>query len=123
MNRIRSIGQMGRRIFARHRWLIMHCMLGLHLGIALFGAYPVGMLEARWDLFRGRYAIRVYGYPTPAVRLATLLLPETHGIQVEWSGCLADWWERDNVRGYNSVALPAIERRIGPELLRAYGFR
>lgn len=89
VNRIRRVGEVGRRIFARHRRLILLCVLcvqGLHLGVALFGAYQIGMLEARRHLLWGRYAIRMSVYATPAVRLASLVLPETHGIRVRRSG-------------------------------------
>ena len=92
------------------------------MGGLVLGGYPLGMLEARWDLLWGRYEIRVSGYPTPGVTLAALILPQEHGIRVRWGGCRAGRWEKENARGYNAVAFPAIERRW-PSLLALHGFR
>ena len=106
----------------RHGWPIALGLIGLAMGGLVLGGYPLGMLEARRDLLWGRYEIRVSGYPAPGVTLAALILPQEHGIRVRWGGCLAGPWRREYVRGYNTVAFPAIERRW-PGLLALHGFR
>ena len=113
---------MGKRIAKRVvvAALVLNVLL---LMVWLCGSFYVGGLMAHWDLAWGRYEIEVYGYPTMGARLATLVLPETHGIGVQLGGCMAGTALREYAHGYNAVGLPAIERRFGSQLLRAYGFR
>jgi len=87
------------------------------------GSFYVGMLMAHWDLIWGRYEVKIYGYPTLGARLAALVWSAAHGIHVQFGGCMMGARMREYAHGYNAVIFPAIERRFGPELLRAYGFR
>ena len=113
---------MGKRIAKRVvvAALVLNVIL---LAVWLLRSFYVGMLVARWDLAWGRHEIKVYGYPTVCARLAAVVLPETHGIGIQLGGCMAGTMLREYAHGYNAVALPAIERRFGSGLLRAYGFR
>lgn len=102
------------------------CVLvfGVLLGtVWLCAPYHLGMWTAQWDLLWGRYEVKIYGYPTLGARLAALVWSAAHGIHVQFGGCMMGSRMREYAHGYNAVMLPVIERRFGPGLLRAYGFR
>lgn len=99
-----------KKIFIYFFWASI--VLSIFLTIILFfGAKPVGVLEARWDLWRGRYELHGYG----------LFLGEPYGFKelkqygIEYrlvAGCVVNGFIIDNVAAYNATMISAIRKDL-----------
>ena len=81
----------------------------------LFCAKQVGILEAKYDIWRKSFEIRSYGlnsYVSPYVI-------DINGVEIEYNtvaGCVVDDFIIDSVGAYNSVMEKAIKDKLGVDL-------
>lgn len=80
--------------------------------IFFFGAKQVGVLEAKYDLYRGRYEVHGYGLlwgPPPQIEIL-----KPYGIKYRHvAGCAINYFIMDSVASYNSVMKVAIKKDLG----------
>jgi hypothetical protein len=80
--------------------------------IFFFGAKQVGVLEAKYDLYRGRYEIHGYGLLLGEPPQIEILKP--YGIKYRHvAGCAVNYFIIDSVASYNSVMKVAIKKELG----------
>jgi hypothetical protein len=81
-------------------------------------SYNRGRIAARRDLARGRLRIEDFGYPDDYVHAYGDILEREYGIQLDWvAACVVRPSLVSEVAGYNSIMVPAIERRFGKGIL------
>ena len=103
-----------KKLFRWAIWLSIAFSVILPL-IFFFFAKPFGILEAKYDLLRGRYEIHGYGLILTEPLHAPIL--EKHGIQYRHvAGCMINGFIIDSVASYNFVMKEAIARDIGLNL-------
>jgi hypothetical protein len=79
--------------------------------IFFFGAKHVGVLEAKYDLWRGRYELHGYGliYGVPS----NVEILNVHGIKYRHvAGCVVNDFIIDSVANYNLVMKTAIKKDL-----------
>ena len=89
--------------------------------IFFFGAKPFGMLEARYDLWRGRYQIQGYGlFLGEPAWVHTLYL---YGIEYRHvAGCVVNDFIIDKVALYNKTMETAIKRDLSVDVSKITGW-
>ncbi len=110
-------------------WQIYHFIapvaFGMPMGVDLtpwrfyqyFIAYWTGRAEARADIQAGRLVVEEAGFGAGS---AGRILQERYGIQSNaTAGCIVDDRILGHLAGYNSVSLPEITRRFGPNVIEA----
>lgn len=89
--------------------------------IFLFGAKPIGVLQARYDLWRGRYEIQGYGLlfgEPPWIHILYL-----YGIDYRHvAGCMVNDFIIDKVSVYNETMKIAIKRDLGVDVDKLLGW-
>ena len=99
--------------------LIFRCSIWMGIAFSVllpliffFGAKKVGILEARYDLLRGRYEIHGYGLIMAEPLHAPIL--KANGVQYRHvAGCVINDFIIDSVASYNSVMKVAIKKDLG----------
>jgi len=103
----RLIGKAFRYLF----WISIVLSVILTL-IFFFGARQVGVLEAKYDLWRGRYEIHGYGLLWGVPPQIEILKP--YGIKYRHvAGCAVNYFIMDSVASYNSVMKVEIKDDLG----------
>lgn len=86
----------------------------LFLIIFVYGAQQVGYLNAQYDLWKGRYAIKTYGLHYPQIFATEAKTLKGYGIDyVLVAGCVVNDFIIENVAAYNFVMKKAIKRDLG----------
>ena len=108
MNKVfRLIGKAFRYLF----WISIILSV-VYVLIFFFGAEQVGVLEAKYDLWRGRYEIHGYGLLFGEPPQTKNLKP--YGIKYRHvAGCMVNDFILDSVASYNSVMKVAIKHDLG----------
>jgi len=108
------------------KFLIYACWTSLVLGmlfvvIFFFGGRQVGVLEARLDLWRGRYAIHGYRlefHPPPE-----MFMLKAYGIEYRHvAGCAVNNFIIDRVAAYNATMKEAIQKDLHVDVNRILKF-
>lgn len=103
----RLIGKILRYLF----WMSIILSV-VYVLIFFFGAEQVGILDAKYDLWRGRYEIHGYGLlwgEPPQVEIL-----KAYGIKYRHvAGCMVNDFILDSVSSYNSVMKVAIKDDLG----------
>jgi hypothetical protein len=88
------------------------------VAVFLFGAKPLGYLQARYDLARGHYRIKSYGLDPFLSYRDYYDTFQAHGIElVAVAGCVVDNFIIANVAAYNAVMREAIRDRFGIDII------
>jgi hypothetical protein len=78
---------------------------------------PLGMLKVKFDLWRGHYAIMVYGGPF-FLELSPALNLKKYGIEYKRvAGCMVDRFVLGYAKGYNAVMEKEIARVFPKEVV------
>ncbi|BBO87873.1 hypothetical protein DSCOOX_10530 [Desulfosarcina ovata subsp. ovata] len=101
---------------------IFRCLIWMTIAFSIifpliffFGAKPFGILEAKYDLFRGRYEIHGYGLIHGEPQYAPIL--KKYGVRYRHvAGCVITDFIIDSVASYNFAMKDAIERNLGLNL-------
>ena len=99
-------------------WISIVLSLILTL-IFLFGAKQVGVLEAKYDLWRGRYEIHGYGLIIGVPSEVEIL--NAHGIKYRHvAGCVVNDFIIDSVANYNLVMKAAIKKDLDYDIDKSW---
>ena len=95
---------------AAGRWLVS-------LTERAISRYREEQAQARRDANRGRFIYKDWGGPIPEEFIKRRqTVSQKYGVQyVGVAGCMASYEEIATVLGYNSVSVPAMEKRFGPQ--------
>lgn len=108
----RRLRKIGRVIY----WAIFSAAI-MYVLIFLFGSEQIGYLTARYDLWKGCYKIKTYGYPPSVLSMAEIL--KEYGIDcVPVAGCVVNDLIIKEVAAYNLVMKKAIKRDLGVDIDR-----
>jgi hypothetical protein len=97
------------------RYLTIFCIACILLFSLVYFILPeyIGMAEAKYDLWRGHYEIRVYGFPGFFEGLHAPML-KRYGISYKRvAGCFINHFVVKYANGYNSIMKKAIDKDIG----------
>lgn len=87
----------------------------LAASVAWFG-FPrqTGMLEAQYDLWRGKREVRWFGLPPFIPDAEEIALRRVHGYRYRMvAGCVVNDFIIENVKGYNEVMKGAVKVTAG----------
>lgn len=111
----RLIGKVLRYLF----WISIILSVIL-LPVYFFGGKQIGILEAKYDLWRGRYEIHGYGlilWEPPEIQIL-----KGYGIEYRHvAGCVVDGFIIDSVAAYNSTMKRAIKEDKGVDVDKLLG--
>lgn len=84
--------------------------------VYFFAAKQVGTIQARYDIWKGRYEIHGYGFPIGGCPIDINFLKK-HGIEYRHvAGCVVDDFIIKSTRSYNLIMNKAIKKDLGIEL-------
>jgi len=87
--------------------------------IFFFGAKQVGVLEAKYDLWRGRYEIHGYGLIIGVPSEVEIL--NAYGIEYRHvAGCVVNDFIIDSVANYNMVMKAAIKKDLNYDIDKSW---
>ncbi len=91
-------------------------LIGLLLGYE-FSGQPIGWLAAQLDQLRGVHRIKIIGMADVTDEQYANLLDDKFGVKADRVAyCTPTIWESNYRKGYNAVALPAIEKQFGEDV-------
>jgi len=83
-----------------------------------FTPIPLGMLMAKFDIWRGHYEIRIYGYPS---LFEPLMVERLKGYGIEYKRvseiCSVNYFMHYYVQGYNTVMEEGIAKDFPEEVM------
>ena len=120
-NKLRTVLSM-RSIWHKHRRLLVAILSLILLAVMLeawwLTAGARGTLLARFDLWRGHYAIHTYGLNLSGREFARMLR-ERYGIETHVDGfCLVSESEREFADSYNKLGTAAANQKFGHDVFK-----